>query len=286
MEQNQIIEDINPLDEVVNEKRYSQSNVNTEGVDFTKPIDEPVYEQPPFLNQNNTKKEAKKPDPINPEMNEMGKKEKELASSQAAKMIIQGYEWLHILANKGLKVSERKLNKMQANGEINLNAMIDYDYGKKIRAGEFFQEYNNQIDGILSVSEDFKEEVTPVLERVLAKRGIGMSDEQYLMYLFGKDIAGKTLIFIQQKAQVRQMIQSIKDSTASQPVFNETMYQPQAQPQPTPQPQTEQFTPQPPKDEPKEVLKAEPIYNEPEEKEVVNDFEPIKKRQRGRPKKS
>jgi hypothetical protein len=286
MEQNQIIEDINPLDEVVNEKRYSQPNVNTEGVDFTKPIEEPVYEQPPFLNQNNTKKETKKPDPINPEMNEMGKKEKELASSQAAKMIIQGYEWLHILANKGLKVSERKLNKMQANGEINLNAMIDYDYGKKIRAGEFFQEYNNQIDGILSVSEDFKEEVTPVLERVLAKRGIGMSDEQYLMYLFGKDIAGKTMIFIQQKAQVRQMIQSIKDSTANQPVFNETMYQPQAQPQPQSQPQAEQFTPQPPKEEPKEVLKAEPIYSEPEEKEVVNDFEPIKKRQRGRPKKS
>jgi hypothetical protein len=94
--------------------------------------------------------------------------------------------------------------------------MIDYDYGKKIRAGEFFQEYNQQVSGILKVSDEFKEEVTPVLERVLAKRGIGLTDEQMLMYMFGKDAAAKSIIFFQQKTQINYMIQSIKEATANQ----------------------------------------------------------------------
>ena len=112
--------------------------------------------------------------------------------------------------------------------------MIDYDYGKKMRAGDFFKEYNNQVEGILKVSDEFKEEVTPVLERVLAKRGVGMTDEQLLMFMFGKDIAAKSMMFFQQKQQLNFMIQSIKEATAGQFVQ-------QAPPQPPPtQPQTTQ----------------------------------------------
>ena len=91
-----------------------------------------------------------------------------------------------------------------------------YDYGKKMRAGVFFKEYNNQVEGILKVSDEFKEEVTPVLERVLAKRGVGMTDEQLLMFMFGKDIASKGVIFFQMKSQLNYMIQTIKDATVGQ----------------------------------------------------------------------
>ena len=115
--------------------------------------------------------------------------------------------------------------------------MIDYDYGKKMRAGDFFKEYNNQVEGILKVSDEFKEEVTPVLERVLAKRGVGMTDEQLLMFMFGKDIAAKSMMFFQQKQQLNFMIQSIKEATANQ-------YVQQAPPQP-PQPQQPQPQPEP-----------------------------------------
>jgi len=209
-----VVEDIdyNPLDEAVNEKRYTQANVNTEGMDFNKPIEEPRFTPPPF----EQKRAETKKEPINPEMKSLPKKDTQMAAAQAAKMILQGYSWVHDLGNKALQVSEKKLNKLQAEGEINLNAMIDYDYGKKVRAGEFFQEYNKQVSGILQVSDEFKEEVTPVLERVLAKRGIGLTDEQMLMYMFGKDIAAKSLIFFQQKTQLNHMIQSIKEATTSQ----------------------------------------------------------------------
>ena len=152
----------------------------------------------------------------NPEMKELPIKEVEMDASQAANLILSSYEWLHTLANKGLQISEKKLNKLQAEGEINLNAMIDYDQGKKIRAGDFFHEYNEQTKDLLKVTDEFKDEVRPVLERVLAKRGVGLTDEQMLMFYFGKDIAAKTFLFMQQKTQINFMINSIKEATLNQ----------------------------------------------------------------------
>ena len=228
----------NPLDEAVNEKTYSRPNVNTSGSEFTKPIEEPRYAPPPMekkkLYDDDPKKKER--EPINPELRDLPKKDKEMAASQMAKMIIQGYSWMHDLANKGLMISEKKLNKLQEEGEINLQAMIDYEFGKKMRAGEFFTEWNTQIQkdgGVLQVSNEFKEEVTPVLERVLAKRGIGMTDEQLLMFMFGKDIAAKGLIFFQMKTQMNYMIQSIKEATVNQ-------YRPAPPPPPPQQPQQPQ----------------------------------------------
>lgn len=230
--------DYNPLDEAVNEKKYTNPNVNPAGIDFTQPINEPVFTPPPFQKKAPpvTNEKPPKIEPLNPELKNVPKKEQELSAKQAAKLIIQGYEWMHDIANKGLLVSEKKLSKLQSEGEINLNAMIEYDYGKKIRAGEFFQDYNRQISGILKVSDEFKDETIPVLERVLAKRGIGMTDENYLMYLFGKDIAAKSIIFFQQKQQIRYMVEVIKQATLAQG----NAPSPQAPPPPPPpQPETE-----------------------------------------------
>jgi hypothetical protein len=263
--------DYNPLDESVNEKPYTTPNVNTSNVDLNAPIEEPRFAAPP-IDTKNIKSESKqpKPDPINPEMRNLGKKDTDLAASHMAKLILQGYEWMHDLGNKGLKVSERKLNKLQADGEINLNAMIEYDYGKNIRAGDFFIEYNQQVENVLKVSPEFKEEVTPILEKVLAKRGVGMTDEQMLMFLFGKDIAAKSMMFFQQKTQINMMIASIKEATTSQYA---QAAPPQPQPQ-QPQPQEQKPTPTPTVYTDTEEV----IAIEPEEVELNP-----KKRQRGRP---
>lgn len=270
--------DFNPLDEAVNEKRYTSPNVNASANDLNKPIEEPRFAPPPMQKKTIPQNEEKrvKPDPINPEMKNIPKKETEMAAAQMAKLIMQGYEWMHDLANKGLQVSEKKLNKLQAEGEINLNAMIDYDYGKKIRAGEFFQEYNEQVKGVLKVSDEFKEETIPVLERVLAKRGVGMTDEQYLMFLFGKDIAAKSMIFFQQKAQMNYMIESIKQATMSQFVQQAP---PPSNPQ-RPQPQSSRAEPEP------DII-DEPIATEPEEvhvEEVKAEIVTTTPKRRGRPK--
>jgi len=209
--------EFNPLDESVNEKSYSNSNVNSSGLNLNEPIGEPRFAPPP-INPRKLNDNIKPPpkEPINPEMKNLSKKDTEMAAQHMTKMIWQGYEWAHDLANKGLMISEKKLNKLQADGEINLDAMINYEFGKNIRAGDFFQEYNQQVSTVLSVSQEFKDEVTPVLERVLAKRGIGVTDEQLLMFMFGKDLAAKSIIFFQQKTQINMMIASIKEATTSQ----------------------------------------------------------------------
>ena len=213
--------EFNPLDEAVNEKGYTRANVSASDSDLNKPIDEPRFSAPPVNKKNPQHFEDEaaksKKEPINPEMKNMPKKETEMAAAQMAKLILQGYEWAHKLANKGLQISDRKIKKLQSEGEINLSALITYDYSKSdITAGEFIKEYNSQVENVLTVSDEFKEEVTPVLERVLSKRGIGLTDEQYLMYLFGQDLAGKTMIFVQQKQQVNYMIEVIKEASVQQ----------------------------------------------------------------------
>lgn len=259
--------DFNPLDEPVNEKAYTIPNVNTTGVNMAAPIEEPRFSPPPI---DKIKRDAPKPpprEPINPEMKHLGKKDTEMAAGHMAKLIMQGYEWMHELGNKFLQVSEKKLNKLQADGEINLNAMIDYDYGKKIRAGDFFKEYNNQNKDLLQVSDEFKAEAMPLLEKVLAKRGIGMTDEQMLIFVFGKDIAAKTMIIFQQKAQINMMIASIKEATTG-------MYAQAAPPPPPPPPPPQQSA-----STPVAEIIPEPIATEPEEQLQL-------KKRAGRPKKS
>jgi hypothetical protein len=254
--------DFNPLDEAVNEKKYTQPNVTATSIDINTPISEPTFTPPPFQKKVPKPEEQKKREPLNSDLKDLPKKDKEMSAKAAAKMILQGYEWIHTLANKGLQVSEKKLNKLQQEGEINLNALIDYEYGKRMSAGEFFEEYNRQVEGVLVVTEEFKEEVTPVLERVLEKRGIGLTDEQTLMFMFGKDIAAKSLIFFQQRQVLNNMIENIKIATMQQQrqfQAQQQQFQPQYQPQP--QYQAPQQAPQqqaPPQEPQAPIVQAEP----------------------------
>ena len=209
---------INRLDTDVETKTYSTAGINSGSVNPNEPIPEPQFGAPP-LNKK-PQEEKKKPDPVNADMSNLSSRETKQAAAFMANIFFDGYEWLHQQANNMLKVSEKKLMKLQENGDINLNAMIDYDYGKKIRAGEFIKEYNEQVSKFFEVSPEFKEEARPILERVLAKRGVAMTDEQQLLYVVGKDLAGKTIMFIQQKSQTTNLINSIKAATAGAPSSN------------------------------------------------------------------
>ena len=113
----------------------------------------------------------------------------------------------------------------------------------------------------------------------MAKRGVGMTDEQLLMFMFGKDIAAKSMMFFQQKQQLNFMIQSIKEATSGQFV------------QQAPPPQPQQQAPPPPS-----PAAAEPVYSAPQEEEFSvisqssnkgNGIKPdiiVTPKRRGRPK--
>ena len=95
-----------------------------------------------------------------------------------------------------------------------------------------------------------------------------MTDEQMLMFVFGKDIAAKSMIFFQQKAQMNHMLSSIKEATMAQ-------YAQAAPPPPPPQQSAPQQQPQP---QTPAKVEAEYIAVEPEE-------EVAPKKRAGRPRK-
>jgi hypothetical protein len=211
--------DYDPLGQPINEKPYTRPNVTVDPKDLVGDIPEPSFQPPPIdlgspqFEETAPKREAK---PFNPEMNDLPKKEKEMAASHVAKMIMQGYEFMHTIANKGMTFSDKKLNKLAREGEVDFSIQIPYDYksNQTMSAGEFINEFNEQQKDTLVVSQEFKEEVTPVLERVLKKRGVGMTDEQYLIFLFGKDIAIKTTQFMATRSQMGEIINQLKEMTA------------------------------------------------------------------------
>lgn len=214
----------NPLDERVNEKPYSRLNVTAREEDLQNPIPEPGFTPPPMneapkgnANSNNGKGPEQPKEPFNPAMNDIPAAEKSKASEHMANMIMKGYEFVNNLASKGLLFSEKKLMKLQQEGEIDFaNTYIPYDLsGNTMSAVDFIKEYNSQQENAFQVTEEFKQEATPVLKRVLEKRGAGMTDEQYLIYLFGMDIGMKGMHFISARAQMSQMINLMKEYSNS-----------------------------------------------------------------------
>jgi hypothetical protein len=214
--------DLNVLDEAVNEKSYSKPNITLSASDMNTPIGEPDFSPPPMDEPKKPRetaeqiREKKNPEPFNPEMKYIPKKEQNMAAEQMADMIFVGYGKLHDLANKGLQISPKKLNKLQNEGKINLNAMINYDFGSEIPARDFFAEYNEQNKDFFKLDPDWVDDVKPVLVRVLAKKGIGMTDENYLLFQFGQDLATKGFMFLQQRRQINEIIKSIGAATTSE----------------------------------------------------------------------
>jgi hypothetical protein len=172
-------------------------------------------------------------------MNDVSDGDKKMGAQHMAKLLVEGYEQLHVFGNKALQVPEKKIRKLEKEGLIDLSIPIPYEYGKTITAGEFLQDYNEQNKDALTVSKEFKKEVTPVLTRVLEKRGAGLTDEQYLGFLVGKDLVVKLVIVAQLRSTMNDMINVIKDYTEATRAGNGVPPQPQAPtPKPTaPQPQ-------------------------------------------------
>jgi len=215
----------NPLLDNVNEKAYSSQGITASQEQLTYAIPEPMYQPQSVGGRENPYKTiqnggsmssggADRPEEsINPSMNPLAEAEKKEGAKHMAKLIIDGYETAHTFANTMLQFSPKQLRKLEADGEIDLSIQIPDGYGNTVTSGAFIEEFNEQSKDTLSVSPAFKKEVTPILERVLAKRGAGLTDEQMLIYLFGKDIAVKGVIVYQMRSTMTEMIDIIKQQT-------------------------------------------------------------------------
>ena len=198
------IEDLSPFDEPVKERGYSQPFVNATKEQIYQTIPEADFTPPPFdLNAGNPfAEEVKgaepppkrgrgrppKHEPINPSLEDLEQSERKDSAKFVAKLVLDGYEMLNALANNLVTVSEEKLKKQAMEGEIDLSLQVPFDMnGNTISVG--------------------------VMIRVFEKRGIGLTDEQYLMVAFGKDIAIKAITGIQMKRTINGFINAVKEQT-------------------------------------------------------------------------
>lgn len=259
----EIIDDFNPLDEAVIEKDYTRPNVKINPKDFETDIPEPSLTPPPMmgatLNEEEKKKKVEPREPINKEYKEMSTKDKNDASERLVDMCITGYKALNVFVDTKIQFDERKLNKMAMEGEIDLNMEVPVSPTDSVTLQEFVREYNDQSKGTITVSKEFEEEIRPPLQRIFAKRGIGMTDEQYVGYILLKDIIAKGFIVKQSLTVKKEYLEMFKEQTA-------LLRQGVQMPQPTPPPVQPQQAPPPP-------VEPTPSFYQPYNPETnVNDF--------------
>ena len=263
MNNTELVDDFNPLDEAVIEKDYTRPNVRINPKDFEGDIPEPSLTPPPMmgstLNEEEKKKKVEPQEPINKEYNQLSNKDKNDASERLVDMCITGYKALNMFVDTKIQFDERKLNKMAMEGEIDLNMVVPISQTDSLTLQEFVREYNDQSKGTISVSKEFEEEIRPPLKRIFAKRGIGMTDEQFVGYVLVKDIIAKGFIVKQSMSVKKEYLEMFKEQFA---LLRQGATMPQPTPTPTPTPQP---APQPVYQEPEYAKPHNPDTN-------VNDF--------------
>lgn len=162
----------------------------------------------PLTDQANDPNVPKKPEPINPEWNQLSDSEQTQAAETAADMMIGAYDKLHHFGRMYIKVEEEEIMEMHEDGRIDMNAATvdnDEDPDKEVSILEFWQDFNKQVDERFIVSPTFKANIRPPLVRLCKKHGLGASDGLYVAYLAGEDLATKVAMLVGFKKTVNKM---------------------------------------------------------------------------------
>ena len=266
VEEAQVVEDIgggnasyNPLGEAVKERSYTKPKIDSSNLEAE--IEEPTFTPPSFEEMEGPAgfEAAQEEQSANPALNDLSDKDKKYATEQMVDVVLDGYEKLTGLANNLVQIKDSKLQGMINRGELNPRVRIPIDAsGGSLSVQDFVTEFNEQTSEAISTSSEFKTEVRPAMVRVFEKRGIGMTDEQFLMYKFGSDMVMKGAVVVQLRSQINSMLDLMKDLSNQQGATAAA-----APPQPT---ETQEAAPTP---EPTPSPEPEPVeYSEPEE-EVI-----------------
>jgi len=268
-----------PLEENVTQRDYTRPNVQ---INDASPIEEPVFVTPSFeeLDQN-FRNQLGQEDPsgsadprkawgadaelssANPYVENLDTKEQKMASKAMVEAILDGYGSLKGWSNKLVKLDPNKIKKAINNGEIDGNMGIPIGNGQVVPLMQYVEMYNAETSEVIGMSDEFREKVSPVLLRVLMKRGIGMTDEQLLAYYFGMDIITTGAQVFALRSQNNALLAQLKE-------MSDNGTAPKAPPRETQQNDVEYKQPEP-KAEPspeKGAPQSQFEFVEPEEKPV------------------
>jgi hypothetical protein len=243
----------NPLGDSVIERDYSAPKL-ADGI--VGDLEEPVFRKESFQDienkanatttnadgqPSNAYKESIANDPltnVNPVINELDDKEKRASSEALVDTVLDVYDSLHQFGANAVKFSEDEMRKLILEGKIDPNRLVTVDEtGSQVTISQFVSEFNAQVDETIAPDPSFRKKVAPVMVRVFMKRGWGMTDEQYLMALFGKDAFSKAAMGIGLRKSINLVISTLVDEKESQRLEQEmASMPPKPAPKPTPSP--------------------------------------------------
>lgn len=261
----------NPLAENVIQRDYSNPPIDH---GLTGDIEEPIF-VPPSYDENIGQEGGGYVEPEspfvnpNPALNELDPQEQRVACEMLVDTILDGYEQLHEVGKYIAKVDEGELYEKQMQGKINLETQrvpISED-GTSVSLGEFVQTYNGQANEALTYDKEFGKKVRPAMVRLFTKNGWGMTDGQYLGFMFGKDVITKGVMIYQMKKAFNMVLSGL-----------EKQYKYENEQQQAYEPEPEQPRPQSQKPQrPVPTVEAEALSDE-------ESFQ-VRKKSPGRPKK-
>ena len=263
-------ENFNPFDEPVIQREYTKPKVSYDPATIGN-IPEPLYQQPnldelqeddydddkPASKKEKTSKPKKgfgSDDPfVNEDLQDYSKKDADESAGLMVDTFLEGYKVAHTFGQKYFSLSDEEIVKKAIKGEINPDMRIPISQTQTISVQEFIGEYNKQVTEVLVVDDEFIESVRPVMIRVFSSRGYGLSDEQFLMVAFGKDIVQKGAQLYTFKKSLTQSLKMMTEMYNAQvnPEFNasaqaSTGPRPQSPPPQSPSPKPQSPPPPPP----------------------------------------
>ncbi len=204
--------DYNPFAESVVERDYSTPKVAS---GIVEEIEEPSFVPPSYEDLKSQTQETEEPtNPFNSPneaYNELEDREKNIATEMLVDTVLDGYEQLHGLAQYFVGYDKEKLLEKQAQGKIDLNEVIPVnERGDSMKVGDFVDQYNQQSKEALTYDKEFGEKVKPVMMRVFKSSGYGMTDKQYLGYMFGKDVSIKSMMIYSLRKSINSTISTLE----------------------------------------------------------------------------
>jgi hypothetical protein len=198
----------------------------------------------------------------NPAMENLDKKEARQASEQLVDTVLDGYEMTHQFLQKIASIDEGKIQENVIAGKIDLSIKVPIaEDGTSVNALEYVQVHNETIKENISYDPSFGEKVRPAMIRVFSKKGWGLTDEQFLLGAFAKDLAVKATMIYSLKKQGNQIIKHFVQASQNQMQQpRPEVYEPDTVERPQPK---EKQTPKMRVEEVEEVeISAEDIENE------------------------
>jgi hypothetical protein len=207
----------NPLREEVEVRDYTKSVGANDATPVVERVMEPKFQTPPppppkkdgaqFMGQQATQPAG------NPQMQDLPQKDKIEAAKMLTETILSAYKSVCALAGKAVTVSDEQIMNWVIEDKIGLELKIPYARASgevaEITVRDFYLSFNEQATEAFAVSPQFIDDVRPVMIRVFAKHNWGMTDEQYLLQAFGKEVLTKGLAFVQIKRNLNSVNQTL-----------------------------------------------------------------------------